>query len=207
MKDHPATGSAPAMRLYDRAAKRLYINAEERVRFLHATAQEEPHIRAFCLLLLYSGCRLSEARALRLGDVQAEPGLISIRSLKKRGRVVVREIPIPQKLLRLLLAHGDCLGRENNFDAFLWSRNGRPVDRATAYRWVKRVMQEARISGLQACPKGLRHGYGIQAIRTGVQLHMLQKWMGHADMTTTAIYASAVGRDELEIAALMWASD
>jgi len=65
-------------------------------------------------------------------------------------------------------------------------------------------MNEACIAGPQATPKGLRHGYGIHAVRSGVQLHMLQKWMGHASMSTTAIYAKAVGSEELEIADRMW---
>lgn len=66
-------------------------------------------------------------------------------------------------------------------------------------------MAAAGIVGGQACPKGLRHGYGIHAIRSGVQLNMLQKWMGHASITTTAIYANALGKEELEIADRMWA--
>lgn len=65
-------------------------------------------------------------------------------------------------------------------------------------------MHQANITGPQACPKGLRHGYGIHAVQSGVQLNMLQKWMGHASMSTTAIYANAVGEEELEIARRMW---
>lgn len=65
-------------------------------------------------------------------------------------------------------------------------------------------MADAGIVGAQACPKGLRHGYGIHATSCGVQLHMLQKWMGHASMQTTAIYATALGPEELEIAGRMW---
>ncbi len=62
-------------------------------------------------------------------------------------------------------------------------------------------MREAGISGPRACPKGLRHGFGIHALRVGAQLHMLQKWMGHISMTTTAIYTTAAGREEMQIAA------
>jgi integrase/recombinase XerD len=31
-----------------------------------------------------------------------------------------------------------------------------------------------------------------------------QKWLGHAQLTTTAIYANAVGEEEQSIAARMW---
>jgi integrase len=53
-------------------------------------------------------------------------------------------------------------------------------------------------------PKGLRHGFGINATVNGIPLNMLQKWMGHAQLTTTAIYADAVGKEEQDIAAKIW---
>ena len=86
----------------------------------------------------------------------------------------------------------------------IWTVAYQKVSRVSAYRWVKRVMVKAAIHGPQATAKGLRHGYGIHAVRSGVQLNMLQKWMGHASIPTTAIYANAVGREELEIADRMW---
>ena len=55
-----------------------------------------------------------------------------------------------------------------------------------------------------ACPKGLRHGFGVQAVSRGIALNMVQKWLGHAQLTTTAIYANAVGEEEQSIAARMW---
>jgi len=33
---------------------------------------------------------------------------------------------------------------------------------------------------------------------------MMQKWMGHASMETTAIYANALGREERKIASKLW---
>ena len=47
--------------------------------------------------------------------------------------------------------------------------------------------------------------YGINAIVSGVPLNMLSKWMGHADIKTTAIYADAIGPEEQDIASRMWA--
>ena len=65
-------------------------------------------------------------------------------------------------------------------------------------------MAQAGIVGLQVTPKGLRHGFGIHAIASGVPLNMVQKWMGHADIKTTAIYTNAVGLEERELAERMW---
>lgn len=53
-------------------------------------------------------------------------------------------------------------------------------------------------------PKGLRHGFDVHAVVQGVSLHMLQRWLGHAQLSTTGIYADAVGEEEQDIAARMW---
>lgn len=187
------------MRLYDEANKRLYINADERNRFCIAACRQAPHLKAFCLTLFFTGCRLSEARELTFASIQPNARLISFRSLKKRDQHHIREIPVPKELIDCFADLPRTLGQP------IWATDlGISISRVTAYRWIKQVMSEAQIYGSQASPKGLRHGYGIHAVRSGVQLHMLQKWMGHSSMSTTAIYANAVGAEELEIADRMW---
>ncbi len=77
--------------------------------------------------------------------------------------------------------------------------------RTTAFRRVKAVLAAAGIAdGPHKCPKGLRHGYGVHAISSGVPLNMLSKWMGHASLEVTAIYANALGEEQHNIAARMW---
>ena len=78
--------------------------------------------------------------------------------------------------------------------------------RGYAWKIIKDVMVEARISyGPHRTVKGLRHGYGIKAIVSGVPLNMLSKWMGHTHIKIKAIYADAIGPEEQDIAARMWA--
>ena len=65
-------------------------------------------------------------------------------------------------------------------------------------------MAVARIAGPQAPPKGPRHGYGVAGIGTTVPLSMSSKWMGHATIETTAIYANVLGEEQRSIAERMW---
>ena len=44
----------------------------------------------------------------------------------------------------------------------------------------------------------------VQAVSRGIALNMVQKWLGHAQLTTTAISANAVGEEEQRIAVRMW---
>ena len=71
-------------------------------------------------------------------------------------------------------------------------------------------MAAAGLDGLHASPKGLRHGFGVAAVSAvsadsaGISINLVQKWLGHAQLTTTAIYANAVGAEEKDIARRMW---
>ena len=58
----------------------------------------------------------------------------------------------------------------------------------TGRRAVHAVMVAARLEGPQASPKGLRHGFGVAAVSAGIPLNLVQKWLGHAQLTTTQIY-------------------
>jgi site-specific recombinase XerD len=192
-QQHFQTGS-----LYTRAGTRKYLTPAERERFI-AAAQAQPRhdVRLLCLTLAYTGCRVSEALALTPMSIEAQDGFIALRSLKRRNRAIVfREIPVPLWLLDELAA----LSRERDLGEPLW-----PLSRSWAWSLVKAVMADAAIAhGPHATPKGLRHGYGLHAIRSGVPITLVQRWLGHARLTTTAIYLQAMGSEEREIAARMW---
>lgn len=182
------------MRLYDRRGQRLYLNQDECRRFFQAAAKEPPDVRLLCIVLLRTGCRISEALALTRSSFQRTSLSVSIVTLKRRRPGVVREVPIPSELFALLRLAG-ATGDERLFT----------MHRGTAWRHVGRVLASAGVEGPHAMPKGLRHGYGVNAIRCGVPLNLLARWMGHASMKTTAIYANATGPEERQIAARMWA--
>jgi site-specific recombinase XerD len=110
-------------------------------------------------------------------------------------------LPEPQLLDTLDMVHGIREAqRRGQVGALLW-----PWSRMTGFRRVQEVIAAAGTpDGHHACPKGLRHGFGVQAVSKGIALNMVQKWLGHAQLTTTAIYANAVGEEEQSIAAWMW---
>jgi site-specific recombinase XerD len=65
-------------------------------------------------------------------------------------------------------------------------------------------MHRAGIIGRQACPRGLRHSFAIGTLQALVPLNITQRWMGHARISTTAIYAAACGPEEFAFAAQFW---
>jgi len=199
----PLPASATGIRLYTAGGARKYVTADERDAFLREAERVERQVRTLCMTLAYAGCRLSEALALTADRVDLAAGVLVIESLKKRRTGIYRAVPVPPALLDALdLVHGI---RE------LQSRRGKgrgerlwPWSRMTGWRAVHAVMSAADLDGPQASPKGLRHGFGVAAVSAGIPLNLVQKWLGHAQLTTTAIYADAVGAEEKDIARRMW---
>ena len=197
------------MRLHDTTGRRLYLNAEERANFLAAARRQPARDRTLCEVLHWTGCRPSEALEITPSRVDLSGGTITLRSLKKRRdasgqqKVVFRSVPVPPEFLDTLdIAHAIREAQKSRKRAVtaIWD-----ISRVRTWQIVTRVMEEAGIpDGPNRSPKGLRHGFGVHAIVQGVPLSMLQRWLGHAQLSTTALYAEAVGKEEQHIAARMW---
>lgn len=195
---HQAHRSTIEISLYSPAGRRKYLAPSERERFIAAChRQVRREVGTFCLVLAFTGCRISEALSLSSASVEAADAFIALRSLKKRRRItLIRQVPIPAPLVSLLQDVHPCAVP----GAKLWSWS-----RSRAWQLVKAVMREADIgSGPHASPKGLRHGFGVHAVRSGVPLNLVQRWMGHASLTTTAVYLDVLGNEERELAQRMW---
>jgi integrase/recombinase XerD len=204
-KEPPPPLPVQGMSLHDGSGARKYLTAEERAGFLRAAEHADREIRTLCMTLTYAGCRLSEALALTVDRVDLAAGALVFESLKKRRSGIYRAVPVPPALLEALnLVHGireqqASRGKGGGQRIRLW-----PWSRMTGWRAIHAVMEEARLSGPHASPKGLRHGFGVAAVSAGIPLNLVQKWLGHAQLSTTAIYANAIGAEEQDIAKRMW---
>lgn len=213
MASRPASPTPSS--LFDGEGRRLYLTEAERNAFILAAGKAPREVRTFCLVLAYTGCRISEALALTRPRVDVANQAIIFETLKKRRSGVFRAVPIPAGVLDALdLVHGLQEGKRRGAGAKKKGAGHTPADgeprlwgwaRKTAWQKVKAVMEEAGIEeGPHRCPKGLRHAYGVNAISKGIPLNLLSKWMGHASLEITAIYANALGQEQHTIAAKMW---
>jgi integrase/recombinase XerD len=207
--DHPhppSTFSLYAPRLTSGGASgggRKYLNRDERRRVLTATNTLDERTALFVLTLAWTGARISEVLALTPSSFQIEQSLVSIVTLKRRGWYV-REIPVPPEIMRRLdraFALRSTQQNSERADKPLW-----PMSRTTAWRRMKCVMDVAKVSGGCACPRGLRHGFGVGTLQAGVPITLVQRWLGHARLSTTAIYAEVAGPEEFAMAARFWSA-
>ncbi|WP_019368018.1 tyrosine-type recombinase/integrase [Sphingomonas sp. ATCC 31555] len=178
---------------------RKYLTSKELSCFAETARCAPLDVQTFCLTIAHTGCRISEALALTADNIDFEAQTLIIKCLKKRGKIVYRAIPLPRGLLDQLRSLIEQIGDSS---ARLW-----PWSRMTGYRRICEVMEEAGIAGEHASPKGLRHGFAVQAIQANVPLTLVQRWLGHANLKTTAIYTAAMGAEERKLAERMWGEE
>lgn len=176
----------------DKRGRRKYVNQHERLRFMEAADFEPMEFTVLCYVLVFTGCRITEALNLTPDLVDAENDELTFHTLKRR-RSVFRVVPVPPEIPGM-------------FEKLTPGADGRyfSFHRVTAWRHVKAVMERAEIDGPMATCKGLRHGFGIHAAAKNVPQGLVQRWMGHSSPATTSIYIDAVGNEERAFASRMW---
>lgn len=188
--------------LYDANGQRKYLTPTERVAFLRATTTQSARSEPFAIRSPLPGAGYRRL-ALTADRVDLTDGVIVFETLKKRQRGIYRPVPVPPALLDTLNMVHDLKAAQKRRDrgrsVYLWT-----FARNTAWRHVCAVIKDAKISGPHATPKGLRHGFGIKAVTSGVPLNALQIWLGHAQLSTTSIYADATGLEAKQLAERMW---
>ncbi len=188
--------------LFDSQGNRKYLTPEERELFEQAAMQEDGKTRTFCLMLLYTGCRISEVLNLVYRNIDYAAKAVTVETLKQRKKGIFRQIPLSENYLDELNLTFDFKKRKNYKsvkDTRIWSWT-----RQAGHKKIVAVMRRAGIDGIQATPKGLRHGFAIACLDKQIPLNMVQKWLGHTSPTTTAIYANALGQEERNIARRLW---
>lgn len=189
------------MNLHGPNGGRKYLNAAERRRFYEIVASAGTEERLFCLTLIWTGSRISEALALTPAAIDLDAGSATLESLKKRRRGVNRQVPLPPTLLEELDATFDLRGAQR--DPFRCDRRIWRWSRSKAWRRVKTIMEAAAVPKTAAMPKGLRHTFGVVAFQS-VPPHLVQRWLGHSSLRTTAIYGEVSGQDEKLFADRLW---
>ena len=181
--------------LYDNQGRRKYLNQFERSAFRKHLSDYDSETQMFCLLIFWTGMRLSEAQNIKVENFDFDENKVVVQSLKKREEIKFRQIPLPQVFLQKLKS----FVRDNHLTESLWKKSNRSHS-----RYIKGIMEQAKIIGPQGSAKGLRHSYAVHCISRNIPLPLIQRWMGHESITTTIIYTQLVGIEERAFAQRIW---
>jgi len=141
-----------------------------------------------CLGTLYAcGLRIQEGLHLQVGDIDGARHLVHVRHGKGNKD---RYVPLPDLCLAQLRKYW-CTHRHPTwlFPSF-WQQTGVATTPMHESGMEKAFQAALRESGVQkpATPHTLRHSFATHLLEGGVDLRVIQGYLGHASPTTTAIY-------------------
>ena len=153
-------------------------------------AVRRPHIQTYFWTVYSLGLRLNEALHLQLGDIDSARMLVHVH-LGKGAKD--RYVPLPQRTLDLLRQHWRThrdpiwLFPARNRDASHVSAATRPMERTNLQEAMRLVVQELDIrKGVSI--HTLRHSYATHLLEAGVNLRLIQQYLGHSSLQTTMVY-------------------
>lgn len=149
-----------------------------------------PQARAFLTTVYSCGLRLQEALNLEVRDIDSERMVVRIRGKGSKQR----DVPLPESTYNLLVEYWKthrnkvllfpALGRDG--------KKGRtatvPMARTSVQQIMRRILKELPKIKKHATLHTLRHSYATHLIEAGVNLRIVQQYLGHSSLETTMIY-------------------
>jgi integrase/recombinase XerD len=174
------------------------ISPAEIDKILKAPAQEDgpKSQRDLALLeMLYaSGMRVTELVSLNVSDLTFDKDNPQIGSVHVKGKRASKErvVPLAGAVLETLrtyinnaraqLVHG------SNEDALFLNNRGQRLTRQGLWLIIKHYVESVGISS-EVTPHTLRHSFAAHKLSQGRSLQDIQRLLGHANISTTQVYA------------------
>ena len=152
----------------------------------------------FFMILMYdTGARNQELLDVRLSDIRFEEKSPYVVITGKGGKI--RLVPVMHKTVEHFKKYAAAFHSELITDSYLFytERNKKryPMSPDNTERFIRKYACTAHSVNSEV-PKSLhphmfRHSRSMHLYRSGMPLVLLAEWLGHADVTTTLIYANA----------------
>jgi integrase/recombinase XerD len=138
-----------------------------------------------CLTTIYAcGLRLLEGVHLQVKEIDGERQVLHICQ-GKGGKD--RYVPLPEACLKMLRQHW----RTHRHPVWLFpsprEAENQPMSESGVQRAFRAAVQKSGFHK-QATVHSLRHSYATHLLEAGVNLRIIQSYLGHASPTTTSIY-------------------
>lgn len=172
-----------------------FLDQKQIAKVMEAAKTHSSAIHLFCGLALYGGMRSKEASSARWEWVDLDQGLITIQmaadgSFGTKGKRY-RSIPLHDRLREIL----EPLRKREGY--IINPNKEEPGVWRTRYEAKKAFASVMKSVGVEWCtPHVLRHTFASQLVQRGVSLYKVSLWLGHANITTTQIYAHLAPADE-----------
>jgi site-specific recombinase XerD len=150
-----------------------------------------PHNLAFLSTVYSCGLRLQETQYLEVSDIDSSRRMIHVH----RGKGAKdRFVPLPHATLLRLRRHW----ATHRHPRLLFPAQGRsgggaatantPMAKSSVQGAFRQAKREAGILKKNVSVHTLRHAYATHLLEAGVNLRVIQRYLGHAQIETTLVY-------------------
>jgi integrase/recombinase XerD len=188
---HTAPRDWPTLqRLRVRKEKRLPdVLSVDEVRRLIAAVRTR-HNQTYFWTVYSLGLRLEEGLHLQVGDIDGERMLVHVR----RGKGAKdRFVPLPSYTLTILRQywathrHPHWLFPAAGRDGHQAATADQPMTRSSVQKAMRRVVDDLKVAKAISI-HSLRHSYASHLLEAGVNLRLIQQYLGHSSLQTTMLY-------------------
>lgn len=167
-----------------------FLDFAEVVRILKAPNLKNPQgirDRAILEVIYAAGLRVSEARGLKISDLNLDVGFIKCKGKGSKERIVPLG-GVAQRFLQKYInkSRPKLLGKKVSIYLFL-AQGARHLSRQSIWKMIKKMVKKARIKK-EVSPHTLRHSFATHLLERGADLRSVQEMLGHASIITTQIY-------------------
>ena len=152
-----------------------------------------------CLKTIYScGLRLQEGTNLQVADIDSARLMIHVRHGKGAKD---RYVPLPKRTLQLLRDYW----KTHRNPVLLFPAEGRdhidlakstePMSKSSVQDAFHAALKDSRLNK-HASVHTLRHSWATQLLEAGVNLRLIQEWLGHSLPATTSLYTHLTAKAE-----------
>ena len=146
--------------------------------------------KAMLELLYATGIRVSELTELTVSDVNLQIGILHMHSGEKE-RIVPMYPAAVKAVADYLVNVRPVIVTDKNEDRLFTNMNGGAMSRQGFWKIIKHYSEKAGIKK-DITPHTLRHSFAAHLLENGAPLKDIKEMLGHADISSTQVYARFV---------------
>ena len=160
------------------------------------SSPKEIRDKAMLELMYATGMRVTELIDLNVEDINVDLNYVIIYHVGKRDRVVPFGSAAKTALLRYQNEVRAKLVKDTKDEHYFVNLKGERMTRQGFWKNLKEYGEAANINK-EITPQILRHSFATHLVDNGADLRAVQEMMGHADISSTQVYAK-INSDRLK---------
>lgn len=153
--------------------------------------------KAMLELLYATGIRVSELIALNIQDVNVNMGFIRCKESRKERLIPIGKI-CANALSEYIVNAREALVCSDEENALFVNMAGVRLSRQGFWKLIKQYAKQSNIAK-KITPHTLRHSFAAHLLENGADLYSIKNMLGHADISSTQIYAQLMNNKLMDV--------